>query len=203
MYHKLENCELDINELHDFNDILKVGQWFSEYHIRFYQEIAVPTNTRKRYSTFKNEEIRNYYASCGNHREATRTFKLQDSTVRKICKAGSPDISKHGFFKLGKRGKEMLRVHAGRSFSYPTSVDEELLSWILTMNDLHLPVSMVVLQKYCLAALVLKQAKVGSVISKKDIIYQFAREHLCVRGSRDSLKVRYHHFIPNAQSFSR
>ena len=181
---------------------VKVDQWFSEYHIRFYQEIAVPTNTRKRYSTFKKEEIRNYYASCGNHRETTRTFKLQDSMV-KICKVSPPDISKHGFFKVGKCGKEMLRVHAGSPFSYPTSVDEELLSWILTMNVLHLPVSMVVLQKYCLTTLVLKQAKVGSVISKKDIIYHFVREHLCVRGFRDNLKVRYHHFIPNAQIFSR
>ena len=29
MYHKLENCQLDINELHNFNEILKVDQWYS------------------------------------------------------------------------------------------------------------------------------------------------------------------------------
>ena len=36
---------------------------------------------------------------------------------------------------------------AGRPLSYPTAVDEELLSWILIMNDLHLPVSVLALQK--------------------------------------------------------
>ena len=86
--------ELDSSDLHDFNDILKVDQWYSEQYIRFYQEIASPTNTRKRFSTFKKEEIRNYYASCG---ETVRVFKLQDSTVRKICKADPPERgNKHG-----------------------------------------------------------------------------------------------------------
>ena len=47
-YHKSENCELGINELHDFNH-----QWYSEHYIRFYQEIVALTNTRKRFSTFK------------------------------------------------------------------------------------------------------------------------------------------------------
>ena len=28
-YHKLENCKLDIDELHNFNEILKVDQWYS------------------------------------------------------------------------------------------------------------------------------------------------------------------------------
>ena len=31
--------------------------------------------------------------------------------------------------------------------SYPTSFDEDLLSWIVTINDLHLPVSVLALQK--------------------------------------------------------
>ena len=104
-YHKLENCELDINELHDFNDILKVDQWYSEHYVKFYQEIATTTNTRKRFSTCKKEEIRNYYVPCGNNREAARAFKLQDSAVRNICKAGPPEISKHGGFKGGKAWK--------------------------------------------------------------------------------------------------
>ena len=76
--HKLENGELDINELHDFNH-----QWYSEHYIRFYQEIVVLTNTRT--STFKQEEVRNYYASSGIYRNTTRVFTLQDSEVRKIC----------------------------------------------------------------------------------------------------------------------
>ena len=60
-------------------------------------------NIRKRSSSFKKEEIINYYAPWGNHRETTRAFKLLDSlTPRKICEAGRPKISKHGGFKGGK-----------------------------------------------------------------------------------------------------
>ena len=36
---------------------------------------------------------------------------------------------------------------AGLPLSYPASIDEELLSWLLIMNDLHLPVSILALQK--------------------------------------------------------
>ena len=67
-----------------------------EHCLSFYQEIAVATNTRKRFSTFKKEEIRNYYASCRDYWETARAFKLQDFTVRKICKASPPETSKYG-----------------------------------------------------------------------------------------------------------
>ena len=36
---------------------------------------------------------------------------------------------------------------ARRLLSYPASTDEELLGWFLIMNDLHLPVSILALQK--------------------------------------------------------
>ena len=72
---------------------------------RFYQEIASPIKTQKRYSTFKKEEIRNYYASCRNYRETAQAFKFQDSTVRKICKSVPPESNKHGGFKGGKAWK--------------------------------------------------------------------------------------------------
>ena len=52
---KYHNLELDNNDLHDFNDILEEDQRYSEQYIRFHQEIASPTNTRKRVSTFKKE----------------------------------------------------------------------------------------------------------------------------------------------------
>ena len=32
-YHELENYKLDINELHNFNEILQVDQWYSEHYI--------------------------------------------------------------------------------------------------------------------------------------------------------------------------
>ena len=47
-----------------------------------------------------------------------------------------------------------------------------------------------------------EEMKVRSVNSKKNIICHFVREHLCFRGFRHNLKVRYH-FIPNVRSFSK
>ena len=85
--------------------------------------------------------------ACGNHRETARTFELQDSTVRKIFKAAPPEKSEsHQGFKGGKAWKGNAKG-AGRPLSYPASIDEELLSWLLIMNDLHLPVSILALQK--------------------------------------------------------
>ena len=85
--------------------------------------------------------------ACGNHQETARTFELQDSTVRKIFKAAPPEKSEsHQGFKGGKAWKGNAKG-TGRSLSYPASIDEELLSWLLIMNDLHLPVSILALQK--------------------------------------------------------
>ena len=52
-YYKLESCELDINEFHNFYDTLKVDQSYREHYVSFYQEITGSTNTRKRSSSFK------------------------------------------------------------------------------------------------------------------------------------------------------
>ena len=85
--------------------------------------------------------------ACGNYQEIARAFQLQDSTVRKICKAAPPEKSEsHQGFKGGKAWKGNAKG-AGRLLSYPASIDEELLSWLLIMNDLHLPVSILALQK--------------------------------------------------------
>ena len=87
--------------------------------------------------------------ACGNYRETARVFQLHDSTVRKICKAAPPEKSEsHQGFKGGKASKGNAEG-AGRPLSYPASIDEELLvrSWLLIMNDLHLPVSILALQK--------------------------------------------------------
>ena len=85
--------------------------------------------------------------ACGNYRETARAFQLQDSTVRKICKAAPRKKSKsHQGFKRGKAWKGNAKG-ARRPLSYPASIDEELLSWLLIMNDLHLPVSILALQK--------------------------------------------------------
>ena len=95
----------------------------------------------------KKEEIKHFYVACGNYQETARAFQLQDSTVRKICKAAPPEKSEsHQGFKGGKAWKGNAKG-SRRPLSYPPSIDEELLSWLLIMNDLHLPVSILALQK--------------------------------------------------------
>ena len=136
-----------MNELHDFNDLLEFDKWYNEKYSKFYIDSTEPKSTRKRFSSQKKEEIKHFYLACGNYRETARAFQLQDSTVRKICKAAPPEKSEsHQGFKGGKAWKGNAKG-SRRPLSYPPSIDEELLSWLLIMNDLHLPVSILALQK--------------------------------------------------------
>ena len=73
--------------------------------------------------------------------------RQQDSTVGNIFKAALPEKSEsHQGFKGGKVWKGNAKG-AGLPLSYPASIDEELLSWLLIMNDLHLPLSIIALKK--------------------------------------------------------
>ena len=48
----------------------------------------------------KKGEIKHFYLACENYRETARACQLQDSTVRKICKAAPPEKSEnHQIFK--------------------------------------------------------------------------------------------------------
>ena len=85
---------ISVNELHDFNDLLKFGKWYNEKYSKLYIELAKAKTTRKRFSSQKKkEEIKHFYVACGNYQEIARAFQLQDSTVRKICKAAPPEKS--------------------------------------------------------------------------------------------------------------
>ena len=162
-----------MNELHDFNDLLEFDKWYNEKYSKLYIESAGPKTTRKRFSSQKKEEIKNFYLACGNYWETA--FQLQDSTVHKICKAAlSEKRESHQGFKGGKAWKWNAKG-AGCPLSYPASIDEELLSWLLIMNDLHLPVSILALpkkpkRKYCQTIFTLTLVEVGSVNSRKDTI---------------------------------
>ena len=85
--------------------------------------------------------------ACGNYRDTARAFQFQDSTVRKICKAAPPEKNEsHQDFK-GENAWKGNTKGVERLLLYPASIDEKLLSWLLIMNDLHLPVSILALQK--------------------------------------------------------
>ena len=85
--------------------------------------------------------------ACGNSREIARAFQLQDFTVCKICTAAPPEKSES---RQGLKEEKVWKGNAkgaGRPRSYPAFIDVELLSWLLIMNDLHLPVFILALQK--------------------------------------------------------
>lgn len=63
---------------------------------------------------------------------------------------------------------------AGRILPYPTLVDEDLLSWILIINDLHLPVSVLALQKKSKSRILLHNP---SFETSKGCIHQFKERH--------------------------
>ena len=112
--------------------------------------------------------------ACGNYRDKTRAFQLQDSTIRKICKAALPEKSeRHQGFK---GGKVWNTKGAGLPLSYPASIDEELLSWLLIMNDLHLPVSILALQK-----------KAKSLILPHNPCFEASRGWICQFKERNNL----------------
>ena len=102
-----------VNELHDFNDLLEFDKWYNEKYSKLYNESTEPKTTRKRFSSQKKEEIKYFYLACGNYQKISRSFQLQDSTVRKICKAAPLEEEVKEVFKVlkeEKRGKEMVEV---------------------------------------------------------------------------------------------
>ena len=163
------------------------------------------TLSRQNQKLHEKEEIKYFYLACGNYREIARAFQLQDSTVRKIYKAAPPEESKsHQGFKGGKAWKENAKG-AGRPLSVPASIDEELLSWLLIMNDLHLPVSILALQKKA-KSLILPhnpffEASRGWVHQFKERHNLALQKNLCVKNFHANLKVKYHHFTLNVPAF--
>ena len=63
---------------------------------------------------------------------------------------------------------------AGRTLPYPTLVDEDLLGWILIINDLLLPVSVLALQKKSKSIILPHNP---SFETSKGCIHQFKERH--------------------------
>ena len=194
---------ISVNELHDFNDLLEFDKWYNEKYSKLYTESTEPKTTRKRFSSQKEEEIQHFYLAYGNYRETAGAFQLQDSTVRNIFKAALPEKSEsHQGFKGGKAQKG----NAKGALSYPASIDEELLSWLLIMNYLHLPVSILALQKKAKSLILphnlsfeASRAWVRQFKERNNLALR--RKHLCVKNFHHNLKVKYDHFILNVPDF--
>ena len=99
------------------------------------------TVTRKRFSVEKKLAIREHFRKWGNSRETAREFQLKESTVRGILNEPPTKEKKNETIPKGKKHKGNKKHGGGKPLSYPKSVDEVLLAWIFTANDLHLPCS--------------------------------------------------------------
>ena len=112
----------------------------------FVTEDSIPTASRLRLSIGKKAEIRKHYTESGNFSETARAFKCNESTVRAICKQQHAERNSKGKI-IGGAGFKGNKKGRGKPISYPKSIEEELLQWIYTINDQHLPVSVKLLSK--------------------------------------------------------
>ena len=125
--------ELDLEEFHDYHEIVRAEKWYAYF-------LKQPTVTRKRFSVEKKLSIREHFRKWGNSRETAREFQLNECTVRGILNEPPHKENKNGTIPKGKKYKGN-KHGCGKPLSYPKSVDEELLAWIFTANNLHLPCS--------------------------------------------------------------
>ena len=131
---------------HDLSDAVKVvddyhaklEKHFSHLYLdKFESELLVEHRVRKPRATYSNEvrfEVLEYLGTGESVRATARAFGIPKSTVADIKKVGYP----------GNKSREKGRHNSagsGRPLNYPTSVDEELLVWILKMRDLQMPIS--------------------------------------------------------------
>ena len=128
---------ISVNKLHDFSDLLEFDKWYNEKYSKLYIESPEPKTTR----LLKKRRNKAFLFGLWKLSRNSKTISTSGFV------AALPDKSEsHQGFKGGKAWKGNAKG-AGRPLSYPASIDEELLSWLLIMNDLHLPVSILALQK--------------------------------------------------------
>ena len=91
----------------------------------------IPKNHRGTYTAEKHLEVCEYIAACGvSVCQASKDFNIPKSTIQDIKSSSS----------MPPNGKTH-RKGAGRPLSYSPEKEQTIVSWILEMQDLHLPVS--------------------------------------------------------------
>ena len=94
--------------------------------------------TRKRYTEKTKLEIREHYMLTQNYAATAKEFGVNESTVRTIVKTPT---------RNGKLNDKGNHSGAGRPLTYPLEVEKDILSWLLELRDLHVPVSILILQE--------------------------------------------------------
>ena len=90
---------------HDLRELFKYEEFCERSNVAKFHTNCSISKTTLRLSLWKKLEIREYYATHKKYRETARVFGLQDSTVRKICKAAPPKKTNKGRFSGPKGSK--------------------------------------------------------------------------------------------------
>ena len=141
----LEKAYEDMNKCHDF---WKMVDHYKSYDLQVESycksspdaDLGGPSNTRRRFTNQKKAEMRLHYSTTGSFRETARAFNLNESTVRGIIKT-RPVVGKIIL------SKKQNFPGAGRPLSYPVELEDQLIKWILVLQDLNFPVSILALQE--------------------------------------------------------
>ena len=94
--------------------------------------------TRERYIEKTKLEIWEHYLLTQNYAATAKEFGANESTVRTIVKTPTQN---------GKLNDKGNHSGAGRPPTYLLEVEKDILSWLLKLRDLHVPVSILILQE--------------------------------------------------------
>ena len=139
------NCMLEQN--HDFEELKQWSEISDMKIANFYlhdEKINIDVNihkTRKMYTERTKLEIREYYLLMQNYAATVfgiDEFGVNELTIRIIVKTPS---------RNGKLNDKGNHSGAGRPLTYPLEVENDILSWLLQLRDLHVPVSILNLQE--------------------------------------------------------
>ena len=146
---------LNGEEFHYLNDLLKESFRYERELIKYFlaeYNDDQPCGSRKRFDIGKKLAIRKHHAVSGNFRETARAFEISEATVRKICKPAPPEGERNINGIIHRSSScQGNKTGVGKTLSYPSTIEDDLLAWVLDMIDKHLPIS---------AKLLGKQAKI-------------------------------------------
>ena len=133
-----------LEQNHDFEELKQWCEISDTKIANFYlhgEKINIDGNIQKnskRYTEKTKREIREHYLLTQNYAATAKEFGVNESTVRTIVKT----TTRNG--KLNDKGNHS---GAGRPLTYPLEVEEDILSWLLELRDLHILVSILTLQE--------------------------------------------------------
>ena len=134
-----------LEQNHDYNKLLKEFEKHDEIVTNFYlsnKKVSVNDETkilRKRFTEERKQEIREHYLLTNNFAKTSKSFCLNESTVRKIVKS-----TLRNDVKPSDKGN---RSGDGRPLTYPKEAQNGLIAWVLQLLDVHMPVSVLALQE--------------------------------------------------------